>query len=70
LMEQFWLPYNTNLRLGKLIEHMMAGRKKRRLTVLCGHSHTPVYIRVSRNVDCQVGEPHNFFKINSQIIYI
>lgn len=55
LLERFWLPYNTNLRLGRAIEKVMSEHKKRSVTVLCGHTHCPEYIRVSRNISCQVG---------------
>ena len=69
IMEKFWLPYNTNLRLGKLIESIMKDRNKINLFILCGHSHCPLSIRVTRNINCQVGKAHTHFKLNSQIIY-
>ena len=69
MLADFWLPYNVNLRLGKKIEEIMATRKKRNVVVLAGHTHHPEYIRVSRNIHCQVGAS-KLFKINSQKIFI
>lgn len=68
-MEKFWLPYNVNLSLGKTIEETMKGLKKKHVTVLSGHTHSPEYIRVARNIDCQVGNA-KLFNINSQVIYL
>lgn len=70
LLEKFWLPYNVNLALGETIERVMLGRNKRNVTVLCGHTHDPEYIRVSRNIHCQVGKPGGWFKLDSQVIYV
>jgi Icc protein len=58
LMEKFWLPYNCNLRLGRAIERTMSNHKKRNVTVFCGHSHTPLDIRINRNIECRVGPGH------------
>jgi predicted phosphohydrolase len=64
-MERFWLPYNTNLRLGRAIEKVMSEHKKRYITVLAGHTHTDCWIHVARNIECKVskakyyGEPRN-----------
>lgn len=68
-LESYYLPYNVNYRLGQTIEKIMEGRKKRNVIVLSGHTHTPEYIRVSRNISCQVGDA-KIFKINSQQIYL
>lgn len=70
IMERFWLPYNTNIRLGKTIEEVMDGYKKRRCIALVGHTHSPVYCRVSRNVECQVGEGRYIGVPHSQKIYL
>jgi predicted MPP superfamily phosphohydrolase len=56
VMEKFWLPYNVNTSLGQALEKVMLPHKKRKLIVLCGHTHTPVHIHVSRNIECQVGK--------------
>ena len=53
-MEKFWLPYNTNSAMGGAIERVMAGRKKKRVIVLAGHTHTPCKIRVTNNIECNV----------------
>lgn len=68
-MEKLWLPYNTNLSLGRAIEKVMEKHKKKNVTVICGHTHTPEFIRVSRNISCQVGAA-KLGKINSQEIYL
>lgn len=55
VMEKFWLPYNVNTALGKALEKVMVNYKKRKLIVLSGHTHCPVNIHVSRNIECRVG---------------
>jgi predicted phosphohydrolase len=72
LLEKFWLPYNCNLHLGRAIEKVMEHHKKRHVTVLCGHTHTPVDIRISRNIECRVGPGHYFGvpKTDQQIIFL
>lgn len=57
ILENYWIPYNVNLRLGKTIEKVMQDRKKRNVTVLSGHTHNPLHIHISRNIECQVGGP-------------
>ena len=53
--EQYWLPYNTNVAMGQAIEQVMAGqKKKKRVIVLAGHTHTPCHIRVSESIECMV----------------
>lgn len=54
MMEPFWLPYNTNTVLGATIERVVEGRKKKRVVVLAGHTHTPCRIRVSNSIECAV----------------
>lgn len=54
--EKFWLPYNTNSRLGLAIENVMSTRKNRYCTVLAGHTHMPVNIHIRRNIECRVGD--------------
>jgi len=56
LMEKFWLPYNTNVTMGRMIERVMNGRNKRHVVVLAGHTHTRCWIRVSRNIECRVNK--------------
>lgn len=70
IMERYWLPYNTNIRLGETIEKVMADYKKRRVVVLSGHTHHPIYIRVSRNIECQVGASNYLGVLHSQKIYL
>jgi len=56
LMEKFWLPYNTNLRLGKLIEKIMKKYPAKQLIVLSGHIHDDAWIHVSNNIECKVNK--------------
>lgn len=69
ILKDFWLPYNANIRLGNAIEEIMQYRKKRNVVVLSGHTHHPEFIRISRNIQCQVGKAE-IGKIKSQWIYI
>lgn len=55
--EEFWKPYNTNYFLGEELEKVMISYKKRKLIVLTGHSHSPMQIHASRNIECIVGPP-------------
>lgn len=71
LMEKFWLPYNTNLRLGRAIEQVMSHHKKRNVTVLAGHTHTDCWIHVSRNVECKVNRAKYYDSVrNEEHIFI
>jgi predicted phosphohydrolase len=54
LMEPFWLPYNTNTAMGRAIERAVDGRRKKRVVVLAGHTHTPCRIRVTNSIECAV----------------
>lgn len=53
-MEDFWLPYNTNSALGKVIEEVMKNYEDRNVIVLAGHSHVPAYVNVVHNIECMV----------------
>lgn len=71
LLESYYLPYNVNLRLGKVIEQIMEGRKKRHLTVLAGHTHTDCWIHVARNIECKVNDAKYYNSIrNEEHIFI
>jgi hypothetical protein len=59
-MEKFWLPYNANTVLGQMIERVMEGRKKKRVIVLAGHTHTPCKVRVSNSIECVVARASYF----------
>lgn len=54
LMENFWLPYNSNIRMGKAIEETMVGRADKHCTIYAGHTHIPAQYRVSNNTSCSV----------------
>jgi predicted phosphohydrolase len=70
LSEQFWTPYNTNYILGQELEKVMEKNKKRYLCCLAGHTHNPVSIQVSRNLECRVGRG-SYYKISEdETIYI
>jgi len=56
IFEKFWLPYNTNLVLGKRIKKVMSNHNKVRLSVLSGHTHDQSIIWVRKNVQCIVND--------------
>jgi len=56
LMEKFWLPYNTNLRLGKLIEKIMKEFPSKRLIVISGHTHEDCHVHITNNIECKVNK--------------
>lgn len=70
IMEKFWEPYNVNLTLGEALEKVMKDYKKRQLVVLGGHTHSPVSIHVSRNIECRVGKASYFSLGEEERIYI
>jgi predicted phosphohydrolase len=71
IMEQFWLPYNVNLRLGRALEKVMQTHKKRSITVLAGHTHTDCWIHVSRNIECKVSKAKYYGTLrNDEHIFI
>lgn len=53
--EKLWHPYNTNVTMGKAIEHVMLQYPNKKVVVLAGHTHTPVHITVANNIECIVG---------------
>lgn len=71
ILEQFWLPYNVNIRLGKALEKAMESHKKRYITVLAGHTHTDCWIHVSRNIECKVSKAKYYGELrNEEHIFI
>jgi predicted phosphodiesterase len=54
LLEGLWVPYNTNVALGKAIERVMVGRNDEYVVVLAGHTHVPCNVRISNNIECRV----------------
>lgn len=69
LLESFYLPYNVNLGMGEMIEKIMKNNSTKNVVILTGHTHHPEFIRVSKNIFCQVGEA-GIKSLNSQKIYI
>jgi len=71
LLAPYFLPYNTNIRLGQTIERIMDGRKKRHVTVLAGHTHTDAWIQVARNIECKVNRAKYYDHLrNEEHIFI
>lgn len=71
VFEQFWMPYNVNVRLGAALEKAMLDHKKKHVTVLAGHTHTDCWIHVSRNMDCKVSKAKYYGEIrNDEHIFI
>lgn len=70
-MEEFWLPYNVNLALGKALEEVMARHLDKKLIVLAGHTHTDCWIHVSDNLECRVNKAkYTGVPRNEERIYI
>lgn len=71
ILEKFWLPYNTNIQLGIMIEKIMKKKLTFKTIILCGHIHQDVTIHVSSNIECKVNTNKFFgwFR-NEEIIYI
>lgn len=55
-MEKFWLPYNTNIIMGNIIEEVMSNYKKKKVIVLAGHTHTDSWIHISKKIECKVNK--------------
>ena len=71
VLEQFWLPYNCNVRLGKALEKVMEDHKKKHITVLAGHTHTDCWIHVARNIECKVSKAKYYGELrNDEHIFI
>lgn len=71
VFEQFWMPYNVNVRLGRALEAIMVDHKKKHITVLAGHTHTDCWIHVSRNIECKVSKAKYYGEIrNDEHIFI
>jgi predicted MPP superfamily phosphohydrolase len=59
IFENFWLPYNANLRLGDTIEKIMKNHPDRHVICLAGHTHDPKTVRICSNIECHVGYPYD-----------
>ncbi len=70
IVERYFLPYNTNTGMGEMLERVMAKYPRQNLTVLTGHVHKREFIRVSRNINCQVGDANQLLTPFSQIVYL
>jgi len=53
-LEEFWLPYNVNCNMGKMIEDMMKDRNNQKVIVVCGHVHVASITHVAHNIECIV----------------
>jgi len=70
ISDKFYEPYNISFLLGQKLEKIMEKHKKRHLICLMGHTHCPVSVHVSRNIECRVGRG-SYAKISEEeIIYI
>lgn len=65
-LQKYWLPYNTNVAMGAMIERVMAGRKKKRVVVLAGHTHTPCHIRVNNTIECMVARASYWGRVRAE----
>jgi len=70
-LEKFWLPYNTNVKMGQTIEQVMKNRLKSKVIVLCGHIHADTIIHVSSNIECKVNKDKIFGWLrNEELLFI
>lgn len=53
-LAEFWLPYNINSGLGKMIETVMQEHPNQTAVVLSGHTHIPAILHVAHNIECLV----------------
>jgi predicted phosphohydrolase len=53
--KHYFLPYNANIGLGKMIEETMSRYVRSNLIVLSGHTHASANIKVAANIECRVG---------------
>jgi predicted phosphohydrolase len=65
-LEKFWLPYNTSAIMGQTIERVMDGRKKKRVIVLAGHTHTPCHMRVNNSIECMVARASYWGRVRAE----
>jgi predicted phosphohydrolase len=71
ILEQFWLPYNTNMKLGESIERIMRSRPRQKAFVLSGHTHCDSFIHVSPNIECKVNQNKHFgWMRNEELMFI
>lgn len=56
MFASFWLPYNTNHRLGVALKDVMKAHPNRKLIVLCGHTHSQLELHIADNIECRVGK--------------
>lgn len=72
ILEQFWLPYNTNTALGEKLKSIMINFPDRKLIILCGHIHDRVVVNINNNIECRTNNA-NYFNLgfkNKEIILI
>ena len=72
IMENFWLPYNTNSAMGRTIKNVMSNFPDKKLNILAGHTHTRVVVNLDHNIECRVNNA-NYFNVgfnNKEIILI
>jgi predicted phosphohydrolase len=71
IFKSFHLSYDTNIRLGKMIERVMNDHKDVNITVLCGHTHFDAVIYISPNIECKViSNKYYGFMRNEEQIFI
>lgn len=68
IFEKFWLPYNINMFLGKVLTDLILDHNHK-IVLLTGHTHEPKTIKINKNIICYVGHPgidtfyYQFFEI-------
>jgi predicted MPP superfamily phosphohydrolase len=68
--KDWWAIYNVNYNLGQKIEEdMRSVEQSSSVTVLCGHTHEPTDVRISKNIECRVGRAGIYIS-DLNILYI
>ena len=60
LFEKYFLPYNVNLGLGKMIERVMKNYESINAIILAGHIHEDCLINISNNIECKVNKAKHY----------
>jgi predicted phosphohydrolase len=65
-LEGYWVPYNANLAMGRMLERVMKEHEDVRVIVLAGHTHHDCWIQVAHNLECKVNKAKHFGMIRDE----
>lgn len=66
--QRFWLPYNTNAVMGKMIENVARQFLDKKIVVLAGHTHEPDEFTVGSNIECRVSRATRWGRVRAHSI--